>query len=110
MKHAHRRFRMAAHAFVIWRLGTAEGWDISIADIARVTGIDRGTVRKIARADDERLLDWLDRRTRGASSAGIARLYGVTSAKVRVATNRVREADSRESGEDTSGGYWGGAA
>lgn len=62
------------------------------------------------RTDDERLLDWLDRRPRGASSADIARLYGVTSAKVRVATNRVREADSRESGEDTSGGYWGGAA
>ena len=41
---------MAAHAFVIWRTGRSEGWDISIADIARVTGIDRGTVRKIVRA------------------------------------------------------------
>ena len=59
---------------------------------------------------DVTLLDWLARRTAGETSVQIGTDYGVTSERVRTATNRVVKADAAESGEDVTGGYWEGAA
>ena len=55
------------------------------------------------RADDERLLHWLQLRTAGVTTPEIGAMYGTTSATIRVATNRIR-ADDKEPG---AGGYWG---
>ncbi|TMV86127.1 hypothetical protein FGG78_20150 [Thioclava sp. BHET1] len=52
------------------------------------------------RAQDEQALDWLRRRDRGESSAAIARMAGVASARVRVVTQRIRDEDLAQSGED----------
>lgn len=42
---------------------------------------------------DETLLDWVRRRASGESSVSIAADYGIESASVRIATNRVRDDD-----------------
>lgn len=63
----------------------------------------------VTRSDDVRLLDWLRRRTAGETSDQIGARYGETSARVRVATNRVLEADLKLSGEDPGqvrASYW----
>lgn len=52
-----------------------------------------------SRADDDLLLRWLSARARGESSSVIALRHGVTPERVRTATNRVLQADLRESGE-----------
>ena len=51
------------------------------------------------RADDERLLNLLAARARGATTPYLARATGFTDSRIRTATNRVRTADMRESGE-----------
>lgn len=61
------------------------------------------------RSADERMLDWLARRSRGELPAQIARLWQTTAGTVRSMTRRVRDADVAESGEDVRtvmAGYW----
>lgn len=58
------------------------------------------------RSDDERLLAWLWLRSQGQSSGEVALRYGVTSERVRTATQRVRQADIDESGEPDAGRYY----
>lgn len=56
---------------------------------------------------DRQLLEWVRLRARGLSSGQIARGYGVTSPKVRIATNRVKAADKEASGDDYDPSqYW----
>lgn len=65
--------------------------------------------KRLSRAEDERLLDWLACRTAGQTARQIGGRYGVTQEAVRVATVRVRDADIAESGEPreiVEGGYW----
>lgn len=52
-----------------------------------------------ARSDDERLLHMLRWRCEGHSSQAIGNALGMTPERVRVATQRVRDADYAESGE-----------
>jgi hypothetical protein len=58
------------------------------------------------RHEDERVLTWLRLRCDGLSSPEIGARYGVTGERVRTATQRVREADAAESGEDVEEAYW----
>jgi len=51
------------------------------------------------RADDERLLWLLAARGAGWTARAAAAGFGLTAESVRTATNRVRDADLRESGE-----------
>lgn len=63
--------------------------------------------RTCSRADDEALLDMLAARSAGVSSYDIGRQIGMTGEAVRIATNRVRDADLAESGEaDACFAYW----
>lgn len=58
-------------------------------------------------SDNEvRLLDWLRRRSDGESVDAIAKDYGVHRTSVGVQTNKVKNADILESGEDCVGFYW----
>ena len=71
------------------------------------------TWRTASRADDERALHMLAIRRDGLSSGVIGRLFGLTSSAVRTTTNRVLDADLRESGEPGEAvrdAYWSGAA
>lgn len=58
------------------------------------------------RQQDELLLEWLRARTEGRTSGEIAEQYGTQSASIRIATNRIREADLAESGEPTASDYY----
>lgn len=51
------------------------------------------SIQHHTRTDDEILLRWLRLRCNGVSSAIIGAAHGTTSAAVRVATNRVADAD-----------------
>ena len=51
------------------------------------------------RADDERLLNLLAARTRGATTPYLSHTTGMTDSAIRTATNRVLAADMRESDE-----------
>lgn len=51
------------------------------------------------RQDDERLLAMIRLRVKCDSSEHVGQRFGLTSAAVRIATNRVRNADLQESGE-----------
>lgn len=58
---------------------------------------------------DATLLDWIRRRVAGETAQQIARRAGVTQERVRVVTNRVRDADLAESGEPervVRAAYW----
>jgi hypothetical protein len=48
---------MEANAFLIWRVGAANGWDVSAQEIADESGLAVSTVRRICRDKgwDERL-------------------------------------------------------
>ena len=56
--------------------------------------------------DDAKHLLWVKMRCDGLSSGVIASLFDVTPESVRTATNRIKDADARESGEDISAAYW----
>ena len=56
--------------------------------------------------DDSKHLLWLQLRCDGVSSGVIAGLFDVSPESVRTATNRIKDADARESGEDVSAAYW----
>lgn len=51
------------------------------------------------RYDDERHLKWLKLRCGGLKTADIGERFGVPETQVRVACNRIRNADLEESGE-----------
>ncbi len=58
------------------------------------------TLKEQTRADDERLLDWLDMARRGSSVSEIARAYGYAGgSSVQDAIKAVEVADLAESGE-----------
>ncbi len=59
-----------------------------------------------SRAVDQMVLDWVGLRAQGMNATQIAKLYATTPERVRIATNRVADADRAESGEDVSGHYW----
>lgn len=59
-----------------------------------------------ARDDDERVLWMIRERASGRSSYDVAAQIDMTPTLVRTITNRVRDADAAESGEDTTGFYW----
>lgn len=61
---------------------------------------------KNSRASDEELLTLLDWRSKGWSSREIARKFDLNAGYVRAATNRVRAADEKESGEPVGGYGW----
>lgn len=47
----HPRKRvMEANAFLIWRVGAANGWDVSAQEIAHESGLAASTVRRICRS------------------------------------------------------------
>lgn len=56
------------------------------------------TYRAVSRADDEVVLRMIAMRQK-ASSYDVGATFGVTGERVRIITNRVREAGLRESGE-----------
>jgi hypothetical protein len=61
------------------------------------------------RQDDEVLLDWLQLRVSGKTSAEVGALYNVTQERVRSATIRVVDDDLDHSGEtekEVLSGYW----
>lgn len=67
------------------------------------------TIPFVSRERDERVLSWLDRRSRGESARDIAKSDGVGPGQVIVATNNVMDADFEESGEPArivKRGYW----
>jgi hypothetical protein len=67
----------------------------------------RKTPNMIPRAADERVLNWIRRRRAGESCADIARIVGVNRGAVVRDTNKVRDADIKESGEtDIEKDYW----
>jgi hypothetical protein len=55
---------------------------------------------------DFHLLDWVRRRVNGERVKDIAAACGADPIYVSADTNRVRNADIKESGEDVSGAYW----
>lgn len=61
---------------------------------------------KVSRATDAMHLTWVRLRVGGATSVSIAAAYGVKSERVRVATNRILDADRAESGENINTSYW----
>ena len=63
-------------------------------------------IRHVPRENDELVLSWVRRRASGTSASRIAREVGINSGIVIIATNAVRDADMRESGEDVDGHYW----
>lgn len=60
----------------------------------------------LTRRDDELHLKWVRLRTRGYTSVQIAQRYGVRPERVRTVTNRIFNADSRQSGENIKASYW----
>ena len=50
---------------------------------------------RVERAGDDRLLDWMALRAEGKTTPEIGALYGKTSVSIRVATNRVVDADAK---------------
>lgn len=58
------------------------------------------------RQKDNLHLTWVRQRTAGATCGDIAKAYGVKPERVRVVTNRILEADTKESGEAVAGRYW----
>jgi hypothetical protein len=46
----YKKREMAVHAFLIWRAGAANSWDVSAQDIANETGLHVNTVRRICKA------------------------------------------------------------
>ena len=60
----------------------------------------------MTRAADEQLLRWLRQRRAGATTIDIANAEGIRPERVRVATNRVLDADRAEAGEPVAGAYW----
>lgn len=58
------------------------------------------------RASDERILNWIKQRVSGVSAQRIADADGVGQPQVIQSTNKVKSADSAESGEDVEGAYW----
>lgn len=58
------------------------------------------------REQDERILRAVRLRCDGVSAGRIAALTGLSDAYVRASTNRVKDADTTESGEDVSAAYW----
>ena len=60
----------------------------------------------VGRASDERLLAWIKGRKRGQTVSELGAQSGVTNVQVVVTTNKVRDADIVESGEDVAGCYW----
>jgi len=67
------------------------------------------TWRTASRRDDDRALHMLELRRDGLSCGALGRLFGMTGSAVRVATNRILDADLRESGEPAEvvrAAYW----
>ncbi len=67
------------------------------------------TWRTASRREDGRALLMLALRRDGVSTGVLGRLFGMTGSAVRVATNRVLDADLRESGEPAEvvrAAYW----
>lgn len=67
------------------------------------------TWRTASRREDARALLMLALRRDGISAGVIGRLFGMTGSAVRVATNRILDADLRESGEPAEvvrAAYW----
>lgn len=64
------------------------------------------SARVVGRASDERFLRWIADRCRGLSSIAIAARDGVAVSQILAATNAVKHADARESGEDVRRAYW----
>lgn len=61
------------------------------------------------RAGDERLLEWLARRTAGETCRAIGEDFGISAVDVNKATRRVLDADIAESGEPVARvrkAYW----
>jgi hypothetical protein len=64
----------------------------------------------VSRASDDRVLAMITLRCRGQASDVIAARFGMKGPDVRIVTNRVKNADVAESGEDrvvVLGAYWG---
>lgn len=61
------------------------------------------------REEDEKLLEWLRLRSRGAKTPDIGALYSTTENRVRVSTNRVVKADAALCGLGVLDAYWPGA-
>ena len=53
----------------------------------------RGGARDTSRAADDRILAWIAARCAGRTTREIAAAWGATEMSVRVATNKVRNAD-----------------
>lgn len=68
-----------------------------------------GPIRHVPRSRDDELLSWVRQRAEGKPASAIAKAAGINSGMVVAATNTVRDADLKESGEDpdsVKGGYW----
>ena len=55
-KHKSTR-KQEANDFIIWRAGTSVGWDCTIAEIARETGLNQSTIGDACRRRGWRLLN-----------------------------------------------------
>jgi hypothetical protein len=66
----------------------------------------RPEISKSTRADDERVLAAIRLRCAGVSMPKIGARLGMTTNQVRKSTERVRDADAAESGEQVRGAYW----
>jgi hypothetical protein len=67
------------------------------------------TWRTASRREDERALHMLALRRDGVSTGVLGRLFGMSDSAVRVITNRILDADLRESGEPAEvvrAAYW----
>lgn len=62
--------------------------------------------KQMTRADDEHALAIIKARCAGLSSSVVAKRFGVSSAYVRVTTNKIRKADEVEEGAELSAFYW----
>lgn len=71
-----------------------------------MTGQSQIRIHHVPREKDELVLSWVRRRAGGTSASRIANEEGINSGIVIIATNAVRNADVRESGEVVDGHYW----
>ena len=58
------------------------------------------------RQTDNKILEWIRLRTEGFSAAQVGEKYGVPEERVRVATNRVLDADIEHCCPDVAKAYW----
>ncbi len=63
-------------------------------------------VRDVPRSRDDEVLRWVRLRSIGFSTVEIAKRAKASAGYIVSTTNKVRDCDERESGEDISSAYW----